>query len=114
MQLRADEIQPLLQLVALEAAAFRRKARIGLLVREVLDDRWTFGENLTAIELQRRDVALAVDFQKVAAAVVLPGFEIHLDQLDRDAGFAGDDVGGQRAGSGWGEQLHEGLLSVAQ
>src|SRR5207244_11369119 len=100
MQLRGDEIEPLLQLVALEAAAFRRKACIGLLVGEVLDDRWAFGENLAAIELQRRDVALAVDFQKVTAAVVFLCFEVHLDQLERQSGLAADDVGEQRTGSG--------------
>jgi hypothetical protein len=97
VDLGGEEVQPLLQAVALECSGLRREAGVGLLVGEVLHDRRALGEDLAVIELERGHVAAAVHLPVIAAALDGLVLGVHLLQLDRDAKLPGDDVGRQGA-----------------
>ena len=68
------------------------RVRCRLLIGQVLDDRGTLGENAAIVETQRRDIALRIDRHVILAAFRFMFGEIDLFQIDREAGFGGDDV----------------------
>jgi hypothetical protein len=87
-----DKIQPLLHAVTVDRASGRHEARVGFLVGKILHDDWAFGQLLTVIDLQHRNLALGIDAPKVLAAFGLFLRDIGPLELEIDAGLAGNNV----------------------
>src|SRR5512134_1622085 len=107
VDLGGEEVQPLLQAVALQCSGLGREAGVWLLVGEVLHDRRALGEDLAVIELERGHVAAAVHLPVIAAALDGLVLGIHLLQLERDAKLARHYVGGEGASTGCVIKLHK-------
>src|SRR5215471_14732465 len=58
VQLGGDEIEPLLQAIALHRSRRRRQPGIRMTIRNVLHDGSALGQHLPIIELERRDISL--------------------------------------------------------
>src|SRR5688572_24708246 len=101
-------VEGFLQAHALETAVRRRELRGGREVREVLDDRRAFRQQLAVVELERGHVALGIDLPEIAVADNRLGLGVHLRQREGNARLVRDDVGRERAGARGVVQLHHG------
>src|SRR6185437_12135599 len=110
VELRVDEAEHLLQVIARQRARGRRKTRFGLQIRKVLDDDGTLGQYLPVIQFERRNITLGVDGEVIPFRSDGLGLEVHLLQAQLEASLEGDDVGRQRAGAARIKQFHAGLL----
>jgi hypothetical protein len=106
VDLGRDEGEPLLETIALERAVRRGKARLRRLVGKVLHERRDLRQDRAVVEAQRRDVAFRVHVREGLAPFRDAGSEVELVEIEREAGLAGDDMRGERAGSGGIVQLH--------
>src|SRR6185312_4157992 len=82
VHLGGEEVEPFLQAHALHRARFRGEARLGLAVGEVLHDGRALGQARAVVQLEHRDVALAVDAVEVAAAVELVRLGVDLHEVE--------------------------------
>src|SRR5271156_2547720 len=92
VKLGADEGEPLLQPIALDRPGLRRESARRILIRQVLNDGRTLGENAAVVETQRGNVALRIHLEVIRAGFRLVLGEVYLFQFDRNAGLGGDDV----------------------
>ena len=76
VQLGGDEIDQLEHPVAAEIAERRKDFADARAVAEILQDDRILGQHLAAVELQRRDRALGVDGEIIAAVLELLGLEV--------------------------------------
>ena len=53
----ADEVEPLLEPIALDSAGLRRESARRILIRQVLNDSRALGENVAIVETQRGNIA---------------------------------------------------------
>ncbi len=106
VQLRRDEVEPRLELGALQSAGGRGELLLGHLVRDVLDDGRAFGDQRAVVEHERGHIAERVHGAEVAAAVERLRLGVRLGRLERQARLHQNDVGGERAGAGGEVQLH--------
>src|ERR1700733_3887098 len=93
----ADEGEPLLQPIALDRPGLRRDSAGRILIRQVLNDGRTLGENAAIVETQRGNVALRITLHELVARFRLMFGEVYLFQFDRDVSLGGNDVRGKRA-----------------
>ena len=100
MQLGGDEVEPLLQLVALGAVAGGREVLAGGFIRNHLDNDRAFGQEFAIVHAKRRHLAFWIDLQVVVAVLELLRPQIDLDQIVWKTGFQQRDMGRKRTGSG--------------
>jgi hypothetical protein len=106
VQLRADKGQQFLQAYPLQGAGGGGEVFLRYAVSQVLHDGRALGDHLAIVELQRGHIALRVDGEVVVAAGSFLAGEVDAHEVEVQAGFAQDDVGGQRAGAGGVIELH--------
>src|SRR5690606_21787269 len=104
--LRADEVQPLLQPVALHGAGRGGELLLRHPVRDVLQQGGDLGQERAVVELESRDVALGVDGGVVLSAGGLASEQVDADQVDGEAGLPQGDVGCEGTGTGSMIELH--------
>src|SRR5687768_9077092 len=105
-------VERFLQTHALETAVRRGEPSGWRVVREVLDDRGAFRQQLAVVELERGHVALGVDLPEIAVAGNRLDLRVHFHEREGNAGLVRDDVGRERAGTGREIQLHHQSPSV--
>jgi hypothetical protein len=100
VKLGGSKIQPFLQAVPFHRSSLRGEAKLGLLIRNILNNRRTFGQNLTIVEFEGRYIALSIDVCECTPVCQLFLFKSTLSKLNGEAGLAQRNVGRQRTGTG--------------
>src|SRR5215475_4637904 len=106
VQLRRDEVEPLLDPVALHGAGSPGEAGRVFLIGHVLHDDRAFGESLAVVEFETRHLALRVHGPIVLAGLGFLFLIVHLLKLEICAGLTQHDVRRQRAGPWRKIELH--------
>src|SRR4051794_23368671 len=106
VKLGGDEVEPFELAIAVDPATRQRERGVRCLIGEILEDHRILGQDIAVVELQRRDSALRIDVVEAPSVGGALAGELDLDELDRKAGLAGDDMGCLRAGSGGVIKLH--------
>ncbi|OMP10981.1 hypothetical protein COLO4_04110, partial [Corchorus olitorius] len=112
VQLGADEVQPLLQVVAGHGAVGRGQLLLGDQIGQVLDDGRAFMQRVAVVEHEEGNIAQRVDAVVVRAVLQLVRLGAGQDRLVGQACLVQDDVGRQRAGARAVVELHGGWLPI--
>lgn len=106
VQFGADEVEPLLEFVALPGAIGRGQVFVGGLVSDVLNDGRALGQELAVVELEQGDIAVGADGSVICAVAEGVLAQVHRHGLKRQTCFAKCDVGRQGARAGAVVELH--------
>jgi len=88
----------------------------GSLICHVLQYHLVFGEQLTVVQQQGRDLALGIDGAKIRSRFRLAGCKVDPHKIEGEARFTQDNMAGQRASTRGVEQFHRcgGVINKAR
>ncbi|QQS13603.1 MAG: beta-lactamase family protein [Rhodospirillales bacterium] len=112
VHLRAHEIQPFDDAVALVGPERRAQAALRLQVAQILQDARPLGQHAAIVAAQGGNRPLRVDVEQATAALDLLRRQGHAPERHRNAGLAADDVRRQRAGERRVEEFHDGVSMI--
>ncbi len=106
MQLGGDVVEPLLELVAFQAARLGSELCLRLAICQVLDDGDALGEYPAVVELQGWHVTLGADRAEVLSRGRLAGLGVDAFEIEGKAQLTEHDVRRERAGARLDVEFH--------